>query len=160
MKRFLPRTLPLSLLALACLMALASCTSRDSVYVDHVWVKLGATPDSPAAAYFTLYGGRADDTLFAVRADDAARAEMHQTMDMQTAHGQSMSEMKPMANVLVPAHTNVKFAPGSYHVMLFSIDKKVKPGSKMHMIFSFTSNLQLEDTATVVGAGDSEPQTH
>jgi len=136
------------------------CQSANTdVTVEKAWIRLAAVPNQPAAAYFTLTGGAADDTLIAVHNDNVIKAEMHESMaGMSNMAGMSMSEMKPVASVQVPAAAQVVFAPGGKHVMLFGVNESVKPGSKSQLILVFKSGLQVAENATVVAAGDGEPK--
>lgn len=144
-------------------LTLGACVpGNDFVEMKHSWVRLGASADQPAAAYFTLVGGPKDDTLFAVHADNAVSAQMHQTVttggmkDMPGMKG--MSEMKPVDKLVVPAGQTVTLAPGGTHVMLMGLDGSAKPGGTTHLSLTFTSGLQLEDNAVVVAAGAPEPK--
>ncbi len=136
-------------------LALSACQPQSAdVYVEKSWVRLSAVPGQPAAAYFRLKGGNVDDTMFAVHADQAIKAEMHETMQGM----KGMSEMKPLDTLLVPARAKLEFAPGGKHVMLFGLGEDVKPGGSITLTFVFKSGLKLQDNAVVVGAGDAAPK--
>lgn len=139
---------------------LAGCQSANTdVTVERAWIRLAAVPGQPAAAYFTLTGGAANDTLIAVHNDNIIKAEIHETMaGMLNMAGMTMSEMKPLASVQVPAGAKVVFAPGGKHVMLFGVNDLVKAGSVTPLTLVFKSGLQVEENATVVAAGDGEPK--
>lgn len=139
------------LLALA---ALSACAPKGELKADGAWVRLPAVAGQPGAAYFTVQGGAAQDTLLAVSTPAALKAELHESM--KGDHG--MMRMAPLKDVAVPAGGKLEFAPGGRHVMLFSIGPAVKPGQKVPLSLSFASGKTLHVDAKVVGAGDPAPQ--
>ncbi|MEH3158007.1 MAG: copper chaperone PCu(A)C [Sphingomonas taxi] len=141
------------LLASALAASLAGCSGPKRVTVDDAWIRLPAVPGRPGAAYFTLHGGPSDATLIDVSADIAIRAEMHESM---TGAG-GMAGMKPLASVAVPARTDVVFAPGGRHVMLFDINPKAKRGRIYNLTLNFSNGGRLYAPVTVVGPGDPKP---
>ncbi len=106
-------------------------------------------PRGPAAAYFTLHGGPADATLVSISSDVSIRAEMHESM-----MSGSMSSMKPIQQVALPAGSEVVFAPGGKHVMLFDVNPGIKPGAPVPLLFTFADGQRITYKATAVGAGD------
>lgn len=140
-------------LAFGGLALLGACAQPRELSVDNAWVRLGAVQGRPAAAYFTIHGGPTDATLIGVTADVAIRSEMHESM-----RSGSMAAMKPIASVAVPAKTDVAFAPGGRHVMLFSINPGIKPGGRrVTLTLTFSDGSRILQNADVVGAGDPEP---
>ena len=142
------RALPL----LAALL-LAGCEQPRQLSVTNAWVRLAAAPGRPAAAYFTLHGGPADATLVNVTTDVAIRTEMHESKD---ANGQMT--MAKLASVKVPAMTDVAFAPGGRHVMVFDVNPSIKPGAKMTFTFTFADATRILQDATVIAAGSPAPK--
>lgn len=142
------RALPL----LAALL-LAGCGQPPQLSVTGAWVRLAAAPGRPAAAYFTVHGGRTDATLVNVTTDVAIRTEMHET---KSANGQMT--MAKLASVKVPARTDVPFAPGGRHVMVFDTNPVVKPGSRMTFTFTFADATRILQDATVIAAGSPAPK--
>ena len=133
--------------------ALAGCGGPDRVEVDDAWIRLPAVPGRPGAAYFTLHGGRSDATLIDVTANIAVRAEMHESMTGRNG----MAAMKPLAQVAVPAKTEVAFTPGGRHVMLFNINSKAKAGKIYKLTLNFGNGGRLYVDAMTVGAAASAP---
>ncbi|MBW8744605.1 MAG: copper chaperone PCu(A)C [Sphingomonas sp.] len=63
------------------LLILAGCHMRSAEpKVTDAWVRLPAVPGQPAAAYFTIQGGRSAKTLVRLESALANRIEMHQNM--------------------------------------------------------------------------------
>ena len=142
--------------ALAAMM-LAACGGATTPSVTHGWVRLAANPGAPAAAYFTVRGGKAADTLTAVETDMALKAEMHETMQMGSGAA-AMSTMAPLAAVVVPAGGEAVFGPGGRHVMLFDVNQGVKPGGTLIATFRFANQrYPVSEALKVVGPGDPAP---
>ena len=129
-------------------MALASCSPPKELSVDDAWVRLGAVTGRPAAAYFIVHGGPTPTTLISATTDVAIRSEMHGTMDKG-----GMSTMTPLAKVEIPANTDVAFAPGGRHVMLFDMNSGIKPADRVTLTFAFADGTRIINNATVVAAG-------
>ncbi|MDB5678947.1 copper chaperone PCu(A)C [Sphingomonas bacterium] len=134
------------------LLLVAACHPAQQVGVDRPWVRLSAVPANPSAAYFTLKGGPKDETLTAVSAPAALRAEMHESMGKG-----GMMTMTPLKLVPVRAGDSVTFAPSGKHVMLIGLKPDVKPRGTTPLTFTFASGQKITVQARVVGAGDSAP---
>lgn len=149
------------ILILSALLALAGCNSRASEpKVTHAWVRLSAVPGRPAAAYATIKGGRADETIVRVESALVKRVEMHESMGQggpSASSGRGMMTMKPLDSVRVSAGVEMKFAPGAHHLMLFDIDPVVTPGTAIPLRFGFASGKTTEAEAKTVSAGEDAP---
>lgn len=143
-------------IVLACAL-LAGCVMPPEVSVDDAWVRLGAVRGRPAAAYFTVHGGPTDATIIAVTSDVSIKAEMHESMTVPGAGG-GMMTMKPLTSVRVPAATDVVFAPGGRHVMLYDMNPGIVPGGRPVLLtVSFADGTRVSRKARVLGAGDAAP---
>jgi len=140
-------TLPLAALMLAC------CGGPKQVEVDHGWVRLPPVQGHPAAAYFELHGGPVDETLIAVDSPVALHAAMHQSM---SANG--MDSMAPLNKVTVAAGKTIKFEPGGRHVMLFGLDKTVKPGGTVGLHLVFADGKEIDYQAKAIAANAPVPE--
>ncbi|GAA0320872.1 copper chaperone PCu(A)C [Sphingomonas oligophenolica] len=133
------------------MLALAGCQPKE-IYVSDGYVRLAAVKGHPAAAYFTLHGGETDATLISVSSDVAIRTELHESMQAG-----SMSSMKPLDHLAVPAGSKIVFKPGGKHVMLFDVNPIIVPGRTLPLLFTFADGLRIEYAATVIAAGDPAP---
>ena len=133
--------------------ALTGCSHPKQLTVGGAWVRLAAVKGRPAAAYFVVHGGPKPATLINVSTDVAIRTEMHQSM---SAGG--MATMKPLDHLAIPANTDVAFAPGGRHVMLFDVNPGIKPGRAINLVFTFANGDRIPLDADVIGAGDPAPQ--
>jgi copper(I)-binding protein len=95
-----------------------------------------------------VHGGPSPATLISVTTDVAIKSEMHETMDKA-----AMSTMAPLARVEIPANTDVAFAPGGRHVMLFDMNSGIKPSDRVTLTFAFADGTRIINNATVVAAG-------
>lgn len=135
-------------------LTLTACSQPAQIYVEKGYVRLPAVKGNPGVAYFTVHGGDADTRLLSVTAPSVIKTELHESMMMSG----SMASMKPMADLPVPAKATITFAPGGKHVMLYTINPSVKPGSVMTLFFTFSNNLKIEYAAPVIGPGDPAPK--
>jgi periplasmic copper chaperone A len=137
-------------LLLLALITVASCAPDPVLRVDGAWVRLAATPKSPAAGYFTIFGGPKTDRLLDVSSPVVIRTELHESMSSGT-----MSSMKPIeSGVEVPAAGKVEFKPGGKHAMMFNVNPGIVPPRTLPMIFVFASGERITVDAKVVLAGD------
>jgi copper(I)-binding protein len=145
--RHLARAAPLALL-----IATGCHHHGHRLHVDKAWVRLAAVSGNPAAAYFTIRGGKEPTRLIAIDSTAAGSTELHQSMKAG-----DMASMQRVDGVDVPAHGTVAFAPGGYHVMLFGVGAQVKPGDTMPLVARFAKGDPVGMTAKVVAAGDPPP---
>ena len=142
------------ILAFAPSLLLAGCHSPASEpKVREAWVRLPAVPGQPAAAYFTIQGGRGDKKLVRMESALAARTEMHASMKGMDG----MATMAPLDHVDVPAGGTVQFKPGANHAMLIGLDPVVKPGTAVPIRFGFSDGTTAEAEAKTVTAGEDAP---
>lgn len=130
--------LRLAALALA-VTSLVACNeqgeSRQVLRVASGHIVLPATPDRPAAGYFTVEGGSAPVDLVAVTADLAQRVEMHQTVKED-----GMTSMKELLRAPVPVQGKLEFKPGANHLMIWSINGAAVRAGRLPMVFIFSNN--------------------
>ncbi|WP_294395092.1 copper chaperone PCu(A)C [uncultured Sphingomonas sp.] len=139
---------------LAPLLLLAACDRGPAdPRVTQAWIRLPAVPGQPAAAYFTIHGGRRDDALVEVASALGPRIELHASM----AGGQGMTTMKPLDMVDVPARGTITFAPAVRHAMVYGLDTAVAPGTAVPLRFGFRSGGVAEAEAKTVAAGADAP---
>jgi len=136
--------------------ALFACSPAEETgpveTVENAWIRLPAVDGRPAAAYFTLNGGEADDTLLAVDSERVATIELHETI----MEGEMM-RMQPIMSTDLPAGETEVFEPGGRHAMLFGIDPEITPGTLLSLNFRFDSGRDVTVDATTIAAGDEAP---
>ena len=131
---------PFAIAALAAsALALTGCNGKigsdPQLAVVAGYIQMGATPDSPAAGYFTIKGGPQDVELVAVTADLAQRVEMHESVKEN-----GVVTMKPLTTATVPAKGELEFKPGGKHLMIWNINGAAVRAGKLPMQFVFTNN--------------------
>jgi copper(I)-binding protein len=131
---------------------LAACQQPAALSIDKAWVRLSPVDGAPSAAYFTVRGGAKDETLTAVSASAATRAEMHDSSD---AGG--ISRMGEVKMVAVRTGGSVTFAPRGLHVMLFGLKPTAQPGTTTPLTVTFASGQKITVDAKVVAPGGSAP---
>lgn len=153
MKRFLTF---LALLMLAPLQALADVT------VEGAWVRLPPPVADTAAAYMTLKNsGDADVTVTEVTTDVAETPEFHAMM----MHGDHMM-MHKMEPVIIPAHGELAFTPGSNHLMLTGLKESLKVGQHVMLTLktstgeSIMIHAEVRDMRSNADDGDHNMQEH
>ena len=144
---------------LATLLALAAC--GGAAHHDHNTaaantasatagpiVRLPAVPGRPAAGYFDYRVAGDRGALISVSSPQAARVEMHETMNMGT-----MSEMRALERIPVRDGETLRFAPGGRHLMLFDISRDVAAGGRIDLILHFERGDPVTLSATLVPTG-------
>lgn len=131
----------------------AACQQPATLAVEKAWVRLSPVAGAPSSAYFTLKGGTKDETLTAVAAPDATRAEMHERLS--NAGIERMADLKLVA---LRAGSQVVFAPGGKHVMLFGLKPSVQAGGTTPLTFTFGSGQTITVNAKVMGPGGTAPE--
>ena len=116
-------------------------------------MRLPAVAGQPAAAYFTIQGGRSAKTLVRMESALATKTEMHRNMPGMAG----MTSMAPLDHVDLPAGGTVQFKPGGNHAMLFGLDPQVKPGTAVPIRFGFSDGTTAEAEAKTVPAGGDAP---
>ena len=137
-------------------LALIACSTAEEAgpveTVENAWVRLPAVDGRPAAAYFTLNGGEAGDTLLAIDSERVANIELHETI----MDGEAM-RMRPIMSADMPPGEAVNFEPGGRHAMLFGIDPEITPGTTLSLNFRFDSGRDVTVEAETIAAGDEPP---
>jgi cytochrome oxidase Cu insertion factor (SCO1/SenC/PrrC family)/copper(I)-binding protein len=105
-----------------------------------------------AAAYLTIRNDTPqEDTLVAIAADLAGRAEIHETM----GEGE-MRHMMAMQRLVLPANSETVLAPGDKHIMLQQLRMPLKAGDSVTLYLSLARAGAVEVRATVVAYSELE----
>ena len=114
--------------------------------VSAPWIRL-IMPSHPAAGYFTLSNKTARDRILVGAASPACGMLMlHRSISENGADRMAM-----VKDVDVPAHGEVVFAPGGYHLMCLSPSRDMIPGHSVPVTFRFKSGDELTTNFLVRG---------
>lgn len=133
-------------LCLAAGLALATAASAADLRVTDAWIRL-LPGGAPSGGYFTVHNDSALPVeLLAVRSPDFAHAMMHRTVTSGTT-----SRMEGVDRVSVPAHGELRFAPGGYHLMLMQPGAGVKVGGEVTVVLTLSGGRTLSARFPVRG---------
>ncbi|HWD49156.1 MAG TPA: copper chaperone PCu(A)C [Rhizomicrobium sp.] len=137
----------LPLLSLAVLVAFAVPAFAGDVVVTGGWFR--ALPASvPSGGYFTLHNGSSKTiTLTGASSPACGMLMLHKTEDK----GGTM-DMIDMPSIPVPAGTDLKFAPGGYHLMCTDVTTAMKPGATVPVTLELQGGAKLPVTFVVKNA--------
>lgn len=130
--------LTLALLATTLLAAPVHARDNARVTVKHAWIRL-LPGDLPAGGYATL-GNPSDMAVSLVGASSPAYA--HIMLHKSTVKN-GVSHMAMIDKLIVPAHGQVAFAPGGYHLMLTHAVHPLKPGDVVKVTLRFANGSTL-----------------
>lgn len=121
-------------IAIVMLLSTTLASAGSALAIRNAWI--GFLPgDRPSGGFFVLDNNSdREQTLVAVSSDAFDDVSMHRTVD----RGEAVS-MTPVASLNVPAQGQVKFAPGSYHLMLIGPQRALQLGDQVAVQFRFAS---------------------
>lgn len=120
-----------------------------AVTVHDAWVRepMGGRNMTGAFAVVENTGATAK-AIVAASSDISDKVELH---EMKNENG--MMKMSPVKKVDVPAKGKLELKPGSFHVMLFDVKKKIADGEKISLTFTFDDGSKVTTEAQVRKAG-------
>jgi copper(I)-binding protein len=128
-------------------MAPQAFAGTDGLTLSGGWMRIVIT-SRPAAGYFLLKNnGPAERKLVGASSSGCGMMMLHQS---KTENG--IDKMMPVKDVTVPAHGNVRFAPGGYHLMCMHPNAAVKPGKSVPVTLTFDDDTSLTAAFAVHGA--------
>lgn len=133
--------------AAACVMlTMPALAQLQTVHVANPWMRF-ITPSTPAAGYFTVTNvGARPVVIVGASSPECASLMLHRSQNIGgTEH------MDEVPSVSVPAHGEVRFEPGGYHLMCMSPSSKVVPGSRIPVTLTFQGKLTMTKGFVVRG---------
>lgn len=136
-----------SLSVAAVLACLASPALAADVTVSDGWFR--ALPAGlPAGGYFTLHNnGAADASLTGAASSACGMIMLHMSMSMG-----GTSSMMDVESVTIPAHGEVAFKPGGYHLMCMKPGAAMAPGGQVRVKLDFADGTKAAATFAVKDA--------
>ena len=115
--------------------------------ISHPWIR-AIMPSRPAAGYFTL----ANETAQARLLVGAASPACGMLMLHRSENRNGQERMVMVKGITVPAHGQVEFAPGGYHLMCMSPSPEVTPGRSVPVTLRFRDGGTITARFPVRGA--------
>jgi copper(I)-binding protein len=134
-------------LAGAALVALGAQAAGNGLVVSGAWMR-SIIPSRPAAGYFVL-ANRTDAARKLVKASSPACGML---MLHRSVNRNGVDRMEMVESVDVPAHGQVAFAPGGYHLMCTSPSKELAKGRKVAVTLYFDNGESVTSEFPVRGA--------
>jgi Uncharacterized protein conserved in bacteria len=122
------------------------------VYATGGWLRL-LPGKLPAGGYFHLY----NDTDQALTLVGATSPDYGDVMLHRSIESGGQSRMVMVKRVRVPAHGQLRFAPGGYHLMLMQAKKKLSVGDSVPLFLRFANGDIMPVPLAVMGAAASGP---
>jgi periplasmic copper chaperone A len=135
MMKFRARQSLLLAFAVSVVLAFASTGSaaENGLAVSKAWMRF-VLPSRPAAGYFTLANTTSKAVLLVGASSPACGTLMLHKSVVEKDGAERMVMVKSIA---VPAHGNLSFAPGGYHLMCMDPAKTMTPGGKVPVTLRF-----------------------
>ena len=132
--------------------AAGSGSAAADLQVQDPWVRW-LPAGLPAAGYLTLLNlSDTDRYLTGAASPDYAAVMLHES---DTAPNGEMG-MRHVDKVRIPAHGEVRLAPGGYHLMLMKARHAIAPGDTVTVDLKFEDGRSLQVTLPVKPAGHRE----
>jgi copper(I)-binding protein len=144
----------LSGLATLVLLAItAGAAAADRPTVSQAWARATAPGVDVGAAYLTIDGGAADDSLVSASSSRAAMVHLHTVEESD-----GVAKMRAVEGIEVPAGKRVVLAPKGTHIMLMGLAKPLVAGETFPLELRFAKAGELGVTVLVRAAGADAPQ--
>ena len=127
-----------------------------SVHVSEAWIRW-LPAGLPAGGYMILH----NDSGHPVALEQASSPDYGQTMLHHSEMQNGTMRMLPVHSVEIPAHGQLEFKPGGYHIMLMQPRHDVHPGDQVPVTLRFSDGEQLRVPFEVRKPGaSSDMQEH
>ncbi|AOZ51273.1 copper chaperone PCu(A)C [Chromobacterium vaccinii] len=147
MKRFAAALLGLCLSGLAA----AHSFQLGAIHIGHPWSRAMPAASQTGGVYLSLENqGKAEDKLVSASTPRADRAELHTHVNDNGV----MRMRKVEGGVAIAPGQTVKFAPGSYHIMLMGLKQPLKAGDRFPLTLGFEKAGQVEVQVVVQDGAD------
>ena len=128
------------------LLFLSSVAIADHLKISNAWIR-EAPPVSQVLAAFMDIENHSSETAYivAVEGKDFGAIEMHQSIEVD-----GMARMLPQVQLVIPANSKLVLEPGSYHLMLFRPQKRLRKGDTTEFTFTLGNGEKFTKTINVI----------
>jgi copper(I)-binding protein len=113
--------------------------AQSAIEFDNIWIAEAPPGSQVMAAYMDIKNtGNEVLRVKPLQSNDFKKIEFHRTF-----YEDGMARMQHLPELAIPAHSTLSLEPGSYHMMLFNPERKLKAGDQSTLIFKLEG--QLED---------------
>ena len=125
----------LKALALAGLLLTPFAQAKSDIMAHDLYARAMA-PSSVTSAVFTTLMNHGDNerTLISASTPVAGKVELHDVIK----DGDVM-KMRQVQSIAIPANGHAVLKPGSLHIMLFDLDKRLAEGEEIEMTLTFAN---------------------
>jgi copper(I)-binding protein len=103
--------------------------AAETLQIREAYVREMPPGQTTTAAFMNLVNtGKRPIAIIAATSDSAGQAEIH-----RHSHENGMIRMEQVTRVEVPAHGQLLFAPGGYHLMLINLKRSFRAGDKINI---------------------------
>ena len=135
--------------ALLPVLGAAQAITQVPIQVSGAWARATPPGISVGAAYLLIRNSGPADTLVRIDCPVAESVEMHSS----TLEG-GVTHMRPVAELALPAHGEIRFAPESLHVMLLGLKSPLVAGQHLRLGLTFKSGARVSADVVVRGLSD------
>lgn len=135
----------LNTLLVSCLLLTASTFAHSEIMLHQPYAR--ATP--PAAVNSAVFGeimnhSEIEQYIVAASSNAAQKTELHDVVK----HG-DMMKMRQVSELVIPAHSTLVLAPGSFHIMLLDLKKPLQEGEHIEVELTFKNGEKQKMTIPV-----------
>lgn len=142
------RTIRTAAWLLICALLGACDQAGRRIAIEDAWSP-AAPPGAAVAAVYMRITARESDVLLSASTPIAARTEMH-----ATSIEDGMMQMRPLAQIELPADEEVRFEPGGRHFMLVELASHPPAGASFPMTLTFRNAGALQVEVLVRAPGE------
>jgi periplasmic copper chaperone A len=133
--------------AIAATAAQAAPPDAKGLVISNPWFR-AIMPSRPEAGYFDLANkGARKRELVQALSPDCGTLMLHETVSLN-----GVDRMVMLHSLIVPAHGDIRFAPGGYHLMCLSPSADATPGNSVPVTLRFRDGATLTASFPVRGA--------
>jgi len=129
-------------------LAWAAQPAGGSLSVLEPWARATPPGATVGGAFLVIENPGAADQLLRIESPVSGTVEMH-----QTSMKDGMMQMREVKSLTVPAHGQVRFAPGGLHVMLLGLKHPLVEGQHFPMTLVFQNAGSVKVDVIVKGLG-------